>query len=56
MRSRKPRLSSSFELLILSADGDAGRNLRPQSREISLEEEKSEVLAEMRKISESSNE
>ncbi|XP_078376446.1 epithelial discoidin domain-containing receptor 1-like isoform X1 [Oculina patagonica] len=41
---------------LLKADEGASRNLRPQSREISLEEEKAEVLAEMRKISESSDE
>lgn len=41
---------------LIKADGDACRNLRPESREISLEEEKAEVLAEMRKISESSSE
>ncbi|KAJ7386775.1 hypothetical protein OS493_006801 [Desmophyllum pertusum] len=41
---------------LLKPDEDACRNLRPRSREISLEEEKAEVLAEMRKISESSDE
>ena len=40
----------------LSADENAARNLRPQSREISLEEEKAAVLSEMRKVSESSDE
>lgn len=39
----------------LSGDQDNSKNLRPQSREISLEEEKAEVLAEMRKVSESSD-
>jgi len=41
---------------LLKADENAARNLRPQSREISLEEEKAAVLAEMRKVSESSDE
>lgn len=41
---------------LLMGDQDTSRNLRPQSREISLEEEKAEVLAEMRKVSESSDE
>ncbi|XP_022788544.1 epithelial discoidin domain-containing receptor 1-like isoform X3 [Stylophora pistillata] len=40
---------------LLMGDQDISKNLRPQSREISLEEEKAEVLAEMRKVSESSD-
>jgi len=39
-----------------SADTNAALNIRPESREISLEEEKAAVLAEMRKVSESSSE
>lgn len=49
-------LVSIKNIFHLSGDQDTSRNLRPQSREISLEEEKAEVLAEMRKVSESSDE
>ena len=38
-----------------SADENAARNFRPQSREMSLEEEKAAVLAEMRNVSKSSD-
>lgn len=41
---------------LFKADTNAALNIRPESREISLEEEKAAVLAEMRKVSESSSE
>lgn len=49
-------LTKQFYFLSISADEVAARNMRPQSREISLEEEKAAVLEEMRKVSESSDE
>ena len=42
-------------LFFFSADENAARNFRPQSREMSLEEEKAAVLAEMRNVSKSSD-